>query len=160
MVAVVVGVSALGQQPIDARPPTRDDAGAQPAPSPESTASEEPSPSASPSPSPSKGRENEREEDRQQPLITEGVTVQVLNATGQAGADEAMVRRLQRLGFEVAAVVTAARIYDDTTVFWSSSDDRKAGQALARRFGWRSGSKPANLSSSVDVHVVVGRDER
>ncbi len=160
---VVVGVSALGQQPIDARPPPHGDRNAQPEPTPD-----KPSPSEEPSPSPSKNERREKErkdskdkerKDEEPALITEGVTVQVLNATDDPGADEATTRRLARLGFEIVAVVTAARDYERTTVFWSSSDDRAAARALARRFEWRAGPKPANLSPGVDVHVVIGKDE-
>jgi hypothetical protein len=162
IVAVAVGVSALGQQTLDAGP-APDRGGAPPGPSPDP--SPRPTEDASPSPSPRKqqtGGREERDRDggRERPaLITEGVSVQVLNGTASAGADDAVIRRLARLGYEVVAVVTAAHLYDDTTVFWSSSRSRRAARALARRFGWRSLPKPANLSPGVDVHVVVGADE-
>jgi hypothetical protein len=160
VVAVVVGVSALGQQPIDARPPPESDRRAA---APESSPTEEPSPT----PTPTRDRDEDRkdrkdrkdDEDEPPELITEGVTVQVLNATGDTGADGEMTARLTDLGFEIAAVVTASRRYDRTTVFWSAAGDRAAGRALAERFGWKADRKPANLSSSVDVHVVIGADE-
>ena len=158
VVAVIVGVGALGQQPIDAKPPPQSDQNAEPAPSAERKS---PSPEASPSPSPTKDRkEQDKPKKKNAPLITDGVTVQVLNATGAPGADEAMSRRLRKLGYEIAATVTAARIYDRTTVFWSSPRDKEAAQALAARYGWRSDPKPANLSPSVNIHVVIGLDER
>lgn len=92
-------------------------------------------------------------------LITNGVTVQVLNASGLPGADRTMADRLTKLGFRIAAVVEASKIYDHTTVFWSSDDSRPAAEALAQHFGWSAQPKPANLSADVSVHVVVGKDE-
>ena len=93
------------------------------------------------------------------PLITEGVTVQVLNGTKVRRADDRMVNRLVDLGFSVLAVHEAATRYGRTTVFWSRPADRPAAEALAVRFGWRVGRKPRNLSASVTTHVVVGRDQ-
>ena len=158
VVAVVVGVSALGQQPIDARPPPESDRRAA---APESSPTEEPSPTPTRDRDEDRKDRKDRKEDEGEPpaLITGGVTVQVLNATGDTRADEEMTARLRDLGFEIAAVVTASRRYDRTTVFWSSAGDRAAGRALAERFGWKADPKPANLSSSVDVHVVIGADE-
>jgi hypothetical protein len=92
------------------------------------------------------------------PLVTEGVSLQVLNATGWRRADIRVARRLERLGFVVAALNPAAKRYLRTTVFWSRPEGRRAAEALAARFGWRVGRKPANLSASVTAHVVVGRD--
>jgi hypothetical protein len=92
-------------------------------------------------------------------LITKGISVQVLNASGNPDADRAMSDRLEGLGFEIAAVVEASKPYDQTTVFWSSEDSRAAAEALAARFGWIVEPKPHNLSPDVSVHVVVGADE-
>ena len=92
-------------------------------------------------------------------LITNGVSVQVLNGTGVNGADQAMADRLSTLGFRIAAVVQASKPYDKTTVFWSSGDSRPAAEALAQHFGWLVLPKPHNLSPDVSVHVVVGKDE-
>jgi hypothetical protein len=63
------------------------------------------------------------------------------------------------LGFEIVTVVDAARIYEETTIFWSTDESRPAAEALASRFGWIVESKPANLSADVSVHVVVGQDQ-
>jgi len=92
-------------------------------------------------------------------LLTEGVSGQVLNASGAGRADNAMGTRLERLGYRVAALNPAAVRYAKTTVFWSRPGGRRAAEALARRFGWRAAPKPRNLSASVTIHVVVGRDE-
>jgi hypothetical protein len=97
---------------------------------------------------------------RKAPLVTRGVTVQILDATKGRRADGRVARRLKRLGFSVLAMNTAVKMYDRTTVFWSRPAGRQAAVALARRFGWAARRKPRNLSASVTIHVVVGGDER
>jgi LytR cell envelope-related transcriptional attenuator len=160
-VAVVVGVNALGQDELAANaPPARGDAPAAASPSPSPSPTSTPVPvEPSPTPTPEKTPKSERPEKPRSPLITDGISVQVLDAADSAGATDALVARLERLGFEIAVVGSASRLYDDTTVFWSSSGSRKAGEALAERFGWVAAPRPANLSPSVDLHLVVGLDE-
>jgi hypothetical protein len=105
---------------------------------------------------PPKPEETEAPEEE---LITDGITVQVLNASGTPGAEQPIADQLTELGFEIEAVVEAAKIYEETTVFWSTEDSRQAAEALAARFDWITEGKPANLSTDVSVHVVVGRDQ-
>lgn len=93
------------------------------------------------------------------PLITEGISVQVLNSTPSAPAADDMAGRLGGLGFDVVAIEESARSYPQTTVFWSFASSETAATRLAGRFGWVAAAKPVNLSSEVDVHVVVGGDE-
>jgi hypothetical protein len=92
-------------------------------------------------------------------LITNGVTVQVLNASGRGKGDNTVVQRLEQLGFSVVAINPAAKIYQKTTVFWSEPSGKAAAQALAKHFHWDSGPRPQTLSKSVTTHVVVGEDE-
>jgi hypothetical protein len=92
-------------------------------------------------------------------LITEGITVQVLNGTYRRRADNRMVNRLERVGFDVVAVHPSVSRYGRTTVLWSHRADRRAAEALAQHYGWRVARKPRNLSGTVSFHVVVGRDE-
>lgn len=92
-------------------------------------------------------------------LITEGITVQVLNGTADPEAGEAMAERLRGLGFNVVAVEFSSTNYKETTVFWSVPDSQDAAEALAERFGWASDLKPENLADTVSMHVVVGKDE-
>jgi hypothetical protein len=158
-VAVWIAVGALGRGQLDASPP--------PAASPNEPVSPEPTPTPTPSPSPTQsGDRTPRPPDKpdkprgpEVELITEGISVQVLNATTTSGAATEIATRLSDLGFEIAAVGEAASIYRQTTVFWSSTASEDAAKALARRFGWRRGPAPANLSRSVSVHVVVGLDK-
>jgi hypothetical protein len=88
-------------------------------------------------------------------LITQGITVQVLNGTGGVeGAAEAMADRLAQLGYHVEAVTDALTV-DQSIVYWSTEDSRAAALALAQHFGWISGPAPSNLSAEVDLHVIV-----
>ena len=115
------------------------------------------------------GRAREEEPDRgtnegtrgteEVPLITEGMTVQVLNGTNVPGADQTMADRLEELGFEVINVVPAAINYEETTVLWSYAESEEAAARLAERFGWQVKPKPDNLSTQVALHIVVGVDE-
>jgi hypothetical protein len=92
-------------------------------------------------------------------LITKGVTVQVLNASGRGKTDNPVIDDLRELGYQIVAVNPAAKIYDKTTVFWSERSGKEASQALADHFDWKSGPSPNTLTSSVVTHIVVGRDE-
>lgn len=124
-----------------------------PTPEPETP---EPKESAEPSPDPTSEPTKAPEDE---PLITEGITVQVLNATDSAEADDRMADKLSKLGFTVVAVESAASRYDATTVFWSTEAAKEAAQRLADKFGWVAEAKPENLSTTVSLHVVVGADE-
>ena len=89
-----------------------------------------------------------------------GVSAQVLNGTGGVeGAAAAMADRLAREGLEIIAIDTAYGNFSETTVYWSSAAAEKPARALAERFGWIAKPKPARLSASVDLHVIVGLDE-
>ena len=92
-------------------------------------------------------------------LITEGVSVQVLNGSMIAGSEQEIVDELTGLGFHIAAVQDASQRYEVTTVFWSAPEWEEAAVALAAHFGWEVAEKPPNLSDEVSVHVVVGVDE-
>ena len=158
-VAIWIGVDALGGDdptPVAAVTPSEQETEAEPSETPSDEASPSPSASKSPKSSPSPTPE-------QSPtpvdLITEGVSVQILNGSGTAGAENTMQTRLEGLGFEVVAVGQASKAYPETTVFWSFEESRRAARALAARFGWVAQPKPENLSATVDVHVVVGQDE-
>jgi LytR cell envelope-related transcriptional attenuator len=122
-------------------------------PAPIAVATKSPKEEKKPEPEPSKSDEVLPK------LITNGISVQVLDASGSPGSDRAMADRLTELGFDIAAVVPASKLYDHTTVFWSSNDTKAAAEALAEHFGWIVEPKPPNLSADVSVHVVVGKDE-
>jgi len=92
-------------------------------------------------------------------LVTDGITVQVLNGTLEDAAAQSLADKLGGFGYGVVAVEESSRLYSETTVFWSTAAAREAALALAERFGWIAERKPANLSSDVSLHVVVGADE-
>ena len=150
--AVWAGVGALGEDELDpAKGPLAESEEPRPSAQRSSTApvEEEPTPAESPP-----GAGDERVE-----LITENMTVQVLNGTGVAGAHDSMAQRLSGLGFAVVNVAPAAVSYAETTVLWSYAESEDAANRLAERFGWQVGPKPDNLSTEVALHVVVGADE-
>jgi hypothetical protein len=158
LIAVTVAVDAVGGNDLDTDPVARATAtepAAKETPTPEET-KVEPTPEETPKAQPTRKRDDGNET----ALITDGVTVQVLNGTGDPGADDRMAARLGELGYEVVAIEGSSKQYGETTVFWSFPEAREAAEALAERFGWVAGPKPDNLSSTVDLHVVVGADER
>ena len=100
-----------------------------------------------------------KEKDDGGKLITEGVSIQVLNGTTDPAAAQAMGDKLSGLGYSVVAIEESSVVYDQTTVFWSTEASKDAAVALAERFGWLAEPKPTNLADTVSLHVVVGADE-
>ena len=92
-------------------------------------------------------------------LVTDGVTVQVLNGTVRPDSAQVVAERLSGLGYSIVAVEESSRAYSETTVFWATAGSREAAVALADHFGWVAQPKPANLADTVSLHVVVGADE-
>ena len=139
-------VAEATPEPADDPKPTPEPATAEPRGSAE--------PSAEPTPKPTPEPKEEKD-----PFITEGITVQVLNATDSAEADDHMADKLSKLGYTVVAVESASSRYDRTTVFWSTEEAKEAAERLAAKFEWIAEQKPENLSTTVSLHVVVGADE-
>lgn len=108
----------------------------------------EPTPTSTPTPTPT-----------QVELITEDISVQVLNGTADGAAGRAMADELEELGFRIVTIEDSSRPYQRTTVFWSVDESREAAVVLAERHGWVAEAKPDNLSDTVSIHVVVGADE-
>jgi LytR cell envelope-related transcriptional attenuator len=156
LVAVIVGigvwiaVDALSGGASDGNPSAALAGGKSP------SASAHQTPKASPSPSATTNSSHKKKSTP--PLITKGITVQVLDATSDSAAGQRMATRLDHLGFQIAVVGGAASSYDHTTVYWAYPSAKPAAQALAARFGWTAAPKPANLSTQVALHVVVGAD--
>jgi LytR cell envelope-related transcriptional attenuator len=130
--------------------PSRTAVKARKTPTPSMTKSHAPSPKPHQTPTPQKSPKAR--------LITQGITVQVLNGTSDASAAQRMADRLARAGFHIVAVAGASRPYPRTTVFWAHPSAEPAAKALAAHFGWVANPKPANLSAEVAIHVVVGAD--
>lgn len=158
LAAVYVAVDVVGKDDTKITPaskPTRTSAPAEETTAPVET--ETPEPVESETPEPDETEPDDGGSDK--PLITEDITVQVLNGTASTEADDRMADRLSTLGYEVVAVQGSSKQYTETTVFWSFPGAQEAAERLAERFGWEAAMKPSNLSSTVDLHVVVGSDE-
>lgn len=130
--------------------------------------SETPEPAETEEPKDPKGPENDKGDGKGGPkpdkteepaeLITADVTIQVLNGTGNAAADDQMADQLASLGFDVVAVAGSSKAYSTTTVFYSFPEAQEAAERLAASQGWGVAAKPSNLSATVDIHVIVGDD--
>ncbi len=90
------------------------------------------------------------------------ISIQVLDAVldDNGKAAKAVAGALSDAGYKVVVVNKAIKVYEKTTVFYVG-DHADAGKAVADRFRFTVVEpKPDNLSSSVDLHIVVGRDQR
>lgn len=154
VVAVWVAIDAVGRDDEALAPVAR----ATPTERATPETSPTPTPSATPAATPTK-KPRPAKKPASPELITEGISVQILNATSSPAADDRMAERLASLGFDVVSIEGANKEYARTTVFWSFPEARAAAEALAEKFGWASDAKPSNLSATVDLHVVVGSDE-
>ena len=133
-------------------PPRRDAAVVDSTPTP---AEESPSPSPEPPEEPARPKKDKNEDEPE--LITEGISVQVLNGTAEDQADDRLAEELEGLGYEIGAV-NPYLTRPDSIVFWSSEEYRAAAEALAEHLGWPATPKPKDLSSEVSIHVIVGAD--
>lgn len=159
LAAVWVAIDVVGKDDTKITPaakstsePPRDE-------STEPAETETPEPVASETTEPKPEESEPADDGAEKPLITEDITVQVLNGTGSTEADDRMADRLSSLGYEVVAVQGSSKQYAQTTVYWSFPAAQEAASRLAAKFGWLVDEKPSNLSSTVDMHVVVGADE-
>lgn len=158
LAAVYVAVDVVGKDDTPITPAVRQSRSAEPIEeTKEPVVSETPEPVESETPEPV---ETEKPDDSDsKPLITDDITVQVLNGTASTEADDRMADRLSSLGYDVVAVQGSSKQYPETTVFWSFPGAQEAAERLAAKFGWQAAMRPSNLSATVDLHVVVGGDE-
>lgn len=88
------------------------------------------------------------------------VSLQILDAAGDDGSRaEAAAATLRDDGHPIAARNQAVRGYESSTLFYTDGHEAEARAIAAAhpQFGVVE-EKPANLSESVDVHVIVGAD--
>jgi hypothetical protein len=171
LLAAVVGIGALwigidaalggdSDSPSDQRP-GRAGAAAGPSPSTEATATETPvveSPPETEDDDPAKDQPKDKPRKKKQPrLISDGVRVQVLNGTTLPDADDRIATELEALGFEIVAT-NDWHATPISIVYWSTPADQKAATLLADKLGWIAQPKPAELSTEVRLHVLVGAD--
>jgi hypothetical protein len=154
-VGIWLAVDALGNDDIDT--PVVAEKSESPSPSP-IRPSKSPRAEPTPTPTPQAQPSAEPSAEPDVELITENMSVQVLNGTADAAADDRMANQLSELRIEVVAIQGDSRSYELTTVLWSYTESQEAAERLAERFGWQVEPKPDNLSTTVALHVVVGSD--
>lgn len=119
--------------------------GASPSPSPPLA----PSPSPSPEPSPA-----------EEPPPQRGGRIQVLNGTPAQGLGAAAAKVLRQSGYQVVAVQTAARHYEQTTVFFQPGNESMAADVAGIMQAAAVRPAPGTVSAAIPVTVVVGADFR
>lgn len=143
---------ALEEPPVAHAPPAEEETGYEtlglpsrltPSPTASASATATPSPSSSPTVA----------------IAPSRVSVQVLDAAGDDGVRaRRAVSRLRADGYNVVATNEASRVYSRTEVMYSPGKEAAARQ-IASAYGLSEvRPKPSNLTSRVDVHLVIGRD--
>lgn len=87
------------------------------------------------------------------------ISVQVLDGFGTDGgaAADAVDEQLQDAGYDVVAR-NPALAYEVTTVLWTDGSEAEARQVAAEIGAAEVREQPGNLSTAVNVHVVIGAD--
>jgi LytR cell envelope-related transcriptional attenuator len=90
-----------------------------------------------------------------------GVTVQVLNGVFVTGLAHRVAGRLRSAGYDVVAAKTAYGTYPTSRIYYTEGhrDDAEAFRDRFPAFQLIEPA-PANLSRTVDLHVVVGQNYR
>jgi hypothetical protein len=120
---------------------------------PEPAATEDPEPEPEPSPEPT-------EDEPAAAAIPPGdISIQVLDGykTDGGTAARGIAASLRDDGYRVIAE-NQALSYDRTAVLWTAGNEAAARQVAAAIGAAEVREQPGNLSSAVDVHVVVGAD--
>lgn len=88
------------------------------------------------------------------------ISVQVLDAAGDGGTRmQALVAELRADGYRVVATGQARRIYERSTIFYTDGAQEKAWFVSSEYPAFTIvEEKPSSLTSSVEVHIVVGED--
>lgn len=89
----------------------------------------------------------------------QGVSAQVLNGTDDQAVFDDAVQTLVDFGYDVTESGRAANDYAVTTIFATEGheDDAQALQQADPRFT-TIGENPGNLTTEIDIHVVIGQD--
>jgi LytR cell envelope-related transcriptional attenuator len=87
----------------------------------------------------------------------EGVTVQILNGTGELRLARDFKPAVRAAGYRIVNTGNSAVFYEMSTVYYTD-DNRDDALSFRRRFPAFStvARAPANLSSSVELHVIIG----
>jgi hypothetical protein len=122
---------------------------------PEPAATEDPEPEPEPEPSP----EATEDQPAAAGIPPGDISIQVLDGykTDGGAAARGIAASLRDDGYRVIAE-NQALSYDRTTVLWTDGNEAAARQVAAAIGAADVRQQPGNLSSAVDVHVVVGAD--
>ena len=163
--AILIAIDALGNDPAPESASNRGDGGgaaAAPAHTETSEGEEvdlpDPPDEEPMEPEEEKKKKKNKDESEDVELITDGISVQVLNGTSEDSLDDEWADKLEGLGFEIAAVNPYVST-DKTVVYWSTTEAHDAAEALADKFEWVAEAKPEELSTEVDIHLYLGPDE-
>jgi hypothetical protein len=85
-------------------------------------------------------------------------TVQVLDAGGGQARVDAVVARLQEIGYDIISIQSSSRDVTTTTVYFTQDDEPQAEALRARDPRFQVVEANRGLSEGVDVHVLVGPD--
>lgn len=108
----------------------------------------------------SEGDEPQEDEPDERAFAPGDVTVQVLDGYQDDGgaAASGIAAALREEGYQVVAENPALR-YEVTTVLWTPGFEDQARQVAAEIGAAEVREQPGNLSTQVQVHVVVGADQ-
>lgn len=85
-------------------------------------------------------------------------TVQVLDAGGGDAAVDAVVTRLEGIGYDIVAIQDSGRDVTATTVYWTADNLAEAEALRARDPRFQVVEANQGLSEGVSIHVLVGPD--
>jgi hypothetical protein len=85
-------------------------------------------------------------------------TVQVLDAGGGDAAVDAVVTRLEEIGYEIVSIQDSGRDVTTTTVYWTQDNRAEAEALRARDPRFQAVEANQGLSEGVAIHVLVGPD--
>ncbi len=131
-------------------------------PEADSTTDADPAVATDPGTSPEPDQQDDPPATSDDRIAPSTISVQVLDAV--LDDDQAAARRvgdeLRGDGYRIVATNQAIRTYEKTTVMYTAGFEAQARQ-IAEEYGFTEvREKPDNLTDSVQVHLVVGLDER
>ncbi len=83
-------------------------------------------------------------------------TVQVLDAGGGNALTDAVVARLEEIGYDIISIQSSSRDVARTTVYFTQDNQPEADALRARDPRFQDVEANRGLSEGVDIHVLVG----
>ncbi|WP_108668668.1 LytR C-terminal domain-containing protein [Euzebya rosea] len=94
-----------------------------------------------------------------EPLPGDGVSAQLLNGTDDQEKFDDVVQTLVDLGYDVTQSGRARNDYAETTIFATAGQEEAAAALVAADPRFTTiGDNPGNLTTEIDIHIVVGDD--